>query len=155
MSLATRRLLWFAGITVVLAGLLLAGLAMIGIPASFRSTGYSFTSAEIDLPKCVDRSPIIVSELADQPRSTCDPTGVELVLPDGHRMMVQPPLSAYAESSGSNGDLGPTYSTVNFGIYGVCVAERSGDNRTSRWWGTAEAIRFCQEYGTDAPTNWG
>jgi hypothetical protein len=68
-------------------------------------------------------------------------------------MAVGPPLGNYSESTWANGVDGPTYSVINFGIYGVCVAERSGDNTKSWWWGRAEAIKFWQTDGTDAPTN--
>jgi hypothetical protein len=159
MSVVMRRLLASVAVGLVLAGLLTVGLAMMGPPPSLKvlaglilPRGHAFKPAEIDLPPCVDRSPIVVSTLADQPRSTCDPTGIELVLPDGHRMTVGPPLATHAEETFGNAFDGPTYSTVSFGIYGVCVAERSGDNTKSWWWGRAEAIKFCQEGDTDAPT---
>lgn len=151
MSVVVRRLLISAAIAVVLAGLLAVGLAMIVAGANLQlPSRYSFSPAEIDLPKCADRTPIIVDDLANKPRSECDPTGIELILPDGHHMRVEPPLHSHAESSGV---AGPTYSTVNYGIYGVCVAKRAGDNTRSWWYGRAEAVKFCQEYGKDAPTN--
>jgi hypothetical protein len=137
-------------------GLLAVGLWMIGAGLHLPSGG-SFSTAEIDLPPCTDKGAIMVIDLAEQPRSTCDPTGNELILPDGHRMKVVSPLVTHAESSGgfdSAGSFeGATYSTVNLGIYGVCVAKRSADNTRSWWWGRAEAVEFCQEYGKDAPTN--
>lgn len=152
MPVVMRRLLVSAAIAAVLCVLLIASLAT--LTAGLRlPSGHSFTPLETQLPQCADRNPIIVRDLSDQPRSTCDPTGVELILPDGHRMKVEPPLVSHAESSGAAGLNGPTYSTINFGIYGVCVAKRSADNKRSWWWGRHEAIKFCQEDGKDAPTN--
>lgn len=153
MSVLVQRLLTSFVIAVVLAGLFTLGLVMIGVGANLHlPSGHSFSPAETTLPRCADRDPIAVSDLADQPRATCDPAGIELIFPDGHRMTVGPPLDLPSESSSANGVDGPTYSTVNFGIYGVCAAKRAGDNTRSWWWGRAEAIKFCQQDGGDAPT---
>ena len=150
-----RRLLISCAVAVVLAGLFAVGLAMLVDGANLHlPSGHAFSPAEITLPPCVDRNPVMVSDLADQPRATCDPTGIELIFPDGHRTKVEAPLDSHSESSGGNGVYGPTYSTLNFGIYGVCAAKRSGDNTKSWWWGRAEAIKFCREDGKDAPTNY-
>jgi hypothetical protein len=154
MMVAGRRLLISFAVAVVLAGLFAVGLAMIGDGANVHvPSGHPFSPAEVTLPRCVDRDPIMVSDLADRPRATCDPTGIDLVFPDGYHMKIEPPLDSRSESSWANGVYGPTYSTLNVGIYGVCAAKRVGDNSKSWWWGRAEAVTFCQEGGKDAPTD--
>lgn len=161
MTVVRKRLLISGVVALILAGMLAVGLTLMGPPPSLTflaglivPRGHAFRPAETDLPPCVDRTPLLATALADQPRATCDPTGLDVVFPDGHRMTIGPPLGNQSEStfSAKSGE-GPTYTNINFGIYGVCAAERSGDNKKSWWWGRTEAIRFCQEGGKDAPTN--
>lgn len=84
MSVMFRRLLLASRIGAALAAVFVLGLALMGSgPGLALRSPHAFTPAEITLPPCTDRTPIDVTELAGRPRSTCDPTGIQLILPDG------------------------------------------------------------------------
>ncbi|MDF2469044.1 MAG: hypothetical protein K0Q61_1416 [Rhodococcus erythropolis] len=96
------------------------------------------------LPRCEVQSEISVEELDQAVLHDCDAEGVRIRMPDGWGVVEVGSVGMTASLSGSDKDGEVT--TVNWGIEGVGVTFRAGDDR--RIWGSTEAARRKQSAGT-------
>lgn len=96
------------------------------------------------LPRCEVQSEIPVEELDQAMLHDCDAEGVRIRFPDDWGVVEVGPVGMTTSDSGSDKDGEVT--TVNWGIEGVGVTFRDGDDR--RIWGSTEAARRKQSAGT-------
>lgn len=96
------------------------------------------------LPRCEVQSEIPVEELDQAVLHDCDAEGVKIRMPDGWGVVEVGAVGTTASFSGSDKDGEVT--TVNWGIEGVGVTFRDGDDR--RICGSTEAARRKQSAGT-------
>lgn len=96
------------------------------------------------LPRREVQSEIPVEELDQAVLHDCDAEGVKIRIPDDWGVVEVGPVGMTTSLSGSDKDGEVT--TVNWGIEGVGVTFRDGDDR--RIWGSTEAARRKQTAGT-------
>lgn len=96
------------------------------------------------LSRCEVQSDIPVEELDQAMLHDCDAEGVRLRLPDDWGVVEVGRAGTTTSDSGSDKDGEVT--NINWGVEGVGVALRDGDDR--RIWGSTEAARRKQTAGT-------
>jgi hypothetical protein len=108
----------------------------------------NFAPGDLDLPPCVERSPVPVEDLGVNRRATCDLAGVEIVFPDGHSEVA--PAQGVTTTSGSN--LPAEYTLDNLGVYGVVAVLSPGNGDPILWWGTVDGVAMVKRLvGPDGP----
>lgn len=105
-------------------------------------SGQVITPGFESLPRCAVREEIPVDELDQDRLHDCNPEGLHIRMPDGRVVQVDAVGVTYS-TSGSDPGLPGEITVINWGVEGVGVAFRSGDER--RVWGSTDQARGKQE----------
>ncbi|WP_157050924.1 hypothetical protein [Rhodococcus sp. RD6.2] len=105
-------------------------------------SGQVITPGFESLPRCAVREEIPVGELDQDRLHDCNPEGLRIRMPDGRVAQVDAVGTTYSTSSSDPG-LPGEITVINWGVEGVGVAFRSGDER--RVWGSTDQARRKQE----------
>lgn len=136
----------------VVALALIAGL--MPLAACSHQGVLTLDAAEAQIPNCTTFDDVAVETLNE--KASCAPGGSRLVFPDGVVFELPDEIGAGLDQPG--GVVGPVYTYVGVGIYGVFATRKSDDCKTVEEWGTAEARErvyeaFGDEYGCKGPNS--
>jgi hypothetical protein len=114
----------------------------------------TLSAAESEIADCTTFDDVMVESLSKD--AVCAPGGSRLVFPDGFVFDLPAEIGAGLAQPG--GDVGPVYTYVGVGTYGVFATRKSDDCKTEDEWGTAEARErvheaFGDEYGCKGPSS--
>lgn len=117
-------------------------LALVGLTALILTgcsdPGVVLTSHDLDIPRCSDRAPIHVEDLAAQVRQHCNPEGISLVYPDGFTVDIGGTGGPRETVIGTR----VLYGTDNYARFGVIAYMVTDHGKKVEWWGPKRALQM-------------